>query len=1138
MRLYGTFVATATMLTMLPVGASARDDLTAAAREFFETRIRPVLVGECASCHSGERPQGGLRLDYRGGWERGGKSGTPIERGNVDKSLLIRLIRHESPGMPMPLGGKKLAPEVIAAFEEWVRMGAPDPRDTAATAPPPEQSWDSLLGDRRRWWSLQPVVRPAVPSVKQFRWSKRAVDRFILAKLEARGLVPAPRTELATLLRRLNYVLTGLPPTPEEVDAFVRDRNPAAYLMAVDRLLASPHFGERWARHWMDVIGYSDTYGVEWDIPVKGAWRFRDYLIRAFNADVPFDQLVREQIAGDLIPQPRIDPKEQINESLIGPMFFQMGEKSHNDSLRFNGIHQQMLSSKIDVFSKAFQGTTVACSRCHDHKFEAISQRDYYALAGILMSSRWVTNTLDTPQRNREVLEQLVAIKPKLHPVLADWWFEEADQILRYLLAGQACINSDTDAQKLSEGLDSDRLAATKKALTVSVGVKPPIEDALYPWFELQQAASNSKSLESVWRELAEMYLRTREERIAANARDYTLIADFRHGIPAGWSVDGVGLRQGPVSNGELAVSIDGPYAITRLLSAGLATDGMSPRLNGAVRTPYLNPSGPQRVSLELSGGDFATHRQVVDNAFLTERQVYLTNKSFYWVELSIWEDKQTRDGLTPDEKAEMRIFAEVATKASNPNFPPRVGLGGKLTKEQEHDARSWFSIGRVMLHDKAGPPADELARFANLFSGGTPTDLSAAANRYGDWLATALTDWRQGRADEEDVRLINWMLDSGLLPNKMDARPAVRDLVASYRNAEKQLAEPETVNGMADLDEGRDYRLNIRGVYEDLGERVPRGYLEVLTGRRDGLGTNGSGRLQLADLIASPKNPLTARVFVNRVWHWVFGTGIVATPDDFGHLGEPPSHPEMLDYLADSFVKRGWSLKKLVRMLVTSETFQQSGQISVGGRAADPLNRLLHHYPLRRLDAESVQDYLLWVSTRLNPRLFGDPINPARTKEDPTKRLFSGPVDADGRRSIYVKMTIMDPPKFLATFNQPSPKILTGRRDVTNVPAQALALLNDPFVTAQAEYWARQLIVSPHSTPEERLTAMFRRAFGRAPSTWELTRWTKAVRDMALAYRDSPGLAPKSDEIMQSLPVWKSTAHAIFNTKEFLYVR
>lgn len=1099
LQTFGRFLILALSLGLIrgaPAAEPGAPQPDRAALEFFETHIRPVLIEHCYECHSGQakKPKGGLRLDSRDGLRKGGESGPAFVPGKPEDSLLIQVVRHvdSQPHMPPK---KKLPEAVIADLVKWVAMGAPDPRDRPPSAAEVQrQTWEVQLNSRRGWWSLQPVQKQPLPAVKTTSWPANPVDRFVLAKLEANGLQPAARAERAVLVRRLSFVLTGLPPTPDQVAAFVEDGSPGAYDRVVDRLLASPHFGERWARHWMDVVRYGDTYGYEWDIAAKGAWRYRDYLVRALNGDVSFDQLMREHLAGDLLEKPRLNHEEQINESLIGPLFYQLGENRHGDSAEFNGIHQEMLNNKIEAFSKAFQATTIACARCHDHKIDAVSQRDYYALAGVFMSSHWVTNTLDLPERNRPVLEQLRAIKPRLRGGLAAWWLEE--------------IRSPGKWQKLSGDPKAKEL---------------PLEHPLYPWLQLAKAGKANQSIEKAWQTLAAKYAEGQKARTAENAKDFQVVADFRRGVPPGWSADGVGLRDGPVPCGDFTVALDGPAAIGGLLTGGLFTHSLSPRLNGALRTPYLNTFNKPFIHFEACGGDFSTHRTVVDNAFLTERQVYLNHARPTWTQLSTFPDMKDR-----------RIYIELATKTSNPNFPPRVGLGGRCTEEQARDPRSWFGISRVLLSDKLGAPADDLSRFQKLFQGQPPRDLNAAAQRIGQWFAAALHAWASNQANADDVQLINWLLDQGLLPNRHDdpAHPEVRTLVEAYRRTEARLSEAQTINGMADIDAGYDYRFNIRGVYEDLGDPVPRGYVQVLSHSSGGFLSPGSGRRELAELVASPRNPLTARVFVNRVWHWVFGTGLVATPDDFGRLGERPSHPELLDFLADWFVDHGWSVKELVRLLVTSATFQQGGDAVPSALEVDPRNRLLHHYPLQRLEAEAIRDAMLAASGRLDHRLYGPPVDPPRPKEDPEKRLFSGPLDGLGRRSLYTKITIMEPPKLLASFNQPNPKIPTGQRDVTNVPAQALALLNDPFVHGQAAHWAKQLTAASHATVQDRLAAMFRVALGREPSQPELARWSAAVTELAVLH------GTPADSILKSEVVWKDLAHAVFNLKEFLYVR
>jgi len=1098
-----TRIAIAAATISLAMPARCRSD-DAASTAFFESRIRPVLVRHCYECHSHAvaKPKGGLSLDSRDAIRAGGESGPAVVPGDVANSLLIGAIRHESFEMPPK---KKLPESVIADFVKWIEIGAPDPRDV-----PPDPNavaselWEAQFQERLNWWSLQPVIRSEVPAVKDSRWSPQAIDRFILSKLEEHQLRPATNADKRTLIRRLSFALTGLPPTRQQLAEFLADESASAYEALVDRLLDSPHFGERWARHWMDVVRYTDTYGYEWDIPAKGAWRYRDYLIRAFNEDVPFDQLVREQIAGDLLESPRLNATDQINESLIGPMFFQMGENRHGDSSEFNGIHQEMLDNKIDAFSKAFQAMTIACARCHDHKLDAISQREYYALAGSFMSSRWVTNTIDLPQRNAEVIQSLKAIKGGLRIALRVRWRAESAKWARESFSPilSAASRVESQGEKDSRPL--------------------PLKHPLYAWSRITAETPPNVDIASVWSAVAKEYADASEGRTTENKAHFKLIADFRQGIPDGWSVDGVGLRE-IVRSGDFMVALEGDSAVQSILPGGLFTNSLSPRLNGSLRAPYLNTFTHGHISFECCGGDFAAQRTVYDNAFLTEKQVYLKHAMPTWELLS-----------TVPAMRDRRIFIEFATKTSNPNFPPRVGLGGTTTAEQESDPRSWFGITRVVTHDAPFTPQDELRRFASLLAGDPPETLEDAAARYTAWFASAVEAWQNDSASPDDVELLNWLLDNKVLDNAIgqdDGSPIAR-LVAEYRRTEKRLKTPCTVNGMADIDEGYDYHLNVRGDYDHLGDAVPRGFVRAVTGSQRAFASSRSGRRELAEFVASPENPLTARVFVNRVWHWIFGTGIVSTPSDFGHLGDLPSHPELLDYLATQFVDDAWSMKKLIRDIVLTETFRQAGTVDQLALDVDPKNRLLHHAPLRRLEAEAIRDAILAVSGRLDPQLFGPPIDPARANEDPQKRLFSGPLDGNGKRSIYTKITIMEPPRLLALFNQPEPKIPTGQRDVTNTPAQSLALLNDPFVEQQAEHWAKRLIEVGHRNPEDRINSMSEAALGRSATDEELHRWSVMVDDLTTLHDVAPG------EQMGSVAVWKDVAHTIFNLKEFLYTR
>ena len=622
--------------------------------------------------------------------------------------------------------------------------------------------------------------------------------------------------------------------------------------------------------------------------------------------------------------------------------------------------------------------------------------------------------------------------------------------------------------------------------------------------------SEEGRKVHEQWQTLADQYAAERNLRSDFNAKNFTLVADFRDGIPDGWNTDGVGLNQ-ITRCGDFTVSLEGRKDIIELVPGGLFTHVLSRRLNGVLRTPPLRRFDQAHLSFEVCGGGLSAHRTVIDNAFLTERQFYIDSPEMSWLSLPTYPNY-------PDRK----VFLELATKASNPNFPPRMGLEKYLSDEEIRDPKSWLGVTRAFLHDKVMEPKDELTRFRALFSLRPPEDLSQVIARYQQWFRSAVAAWEKNEASYDDVRMINWLMDNYVLSNRYDPDEgrAVDKLLEQYRRVEPQLKVPKTVNGMADLEAGYDYRLNIRGDFDSVGDEVPRGYLEVLTGTNQGFLASGSGRLELANLIASPENPLTARVIVNRVWHWLFGRGIVSTPNNFGNLGHLPTHPRLLDYLTTRFVEEKWSIKRLVRMIVLSETWRQGSQLSEQAVLKDPENRLLHHYPLRRLEAEAVRDAILATSGRLDPQLYGPPIDPFRAKEDPQKRLVSGPLDGDRRRSIYTKISIMEPPPFLTTFNLPQPKIPTGKRDISNTPLQSLTLLNDDFVMGEADHWARTVIIAGHPSVEVRLEQMFLRAFGRPITADEMQRWSNAVKDLGAIQGVVPGRE------LSSKSLWRAIAH------------
>ncbi|MBC7853505.1 MAG: DUF1553 domain-containing protein, partial [Pirellulaceae bacterium] len=391
---------------------------------------------------------------------------------------------------------------------------------------------------------------------------------------------------------------------------------------------------------------------------------------------------------------------------------------------------------------------------------------------------------------------------------------------------------------------------------------------------------------------------------------------------------------------------------------------------------------------------------------------------------------------------------------------------------------------------------------------------------------------WSEDLAtDDDDVRWLDMLLRRELLRNQSTFSPRLEELTKQYRLIESQLAVPRIVAGIAESGSPYDQPVFVRGDCERPGDVAARRYLEVLAKSTTPFQTSGSGRLEIAQRIASAENPLTARVMVNRVWHHLFGIGIVRTVDDFGHVGDLPSHPQLLDYLAAEFVEDGWSVKRLIRRMVLSRTFQLASAPSAKSREKDPQNRLLSHYPARRMEAEAIRDSILAASGRLDPKLFGMSVQPFREKEYADRRLFPGPLDGNGRRSIYIKNNLMEGPKFLEAFNFPGGKVTQGRRDITNVPAQALALLNDPFVLQQADLWAARLIALPHASPSERINVMFQSSLSRSPTDEERQRFEAMVGELAGLHQVGPA------DVLKRQAIWKDVAHAIFNLKEFIYL-
>jgi hypothetical protein len=775
--------------------------------DYFEQHIRPLLAAKCYGCHSTklDKPMGGLLLDSRAGMLRGGKSGVPvIVAGKPEESMLIAAVNGNSKDLSMP-PGKPLEASEIQHLTAWIKMGAPDPRTepapvSATTAAAPAIDWEKA----KQHWSFRPVTDPAPPKIAATEWSQNPIDAFIKAKLDEKGLTPQPRATKIALLRRVTYDLTGLPPTPDAIDAFVKDTSPKAFEKVVDRLLASQQYGERWGRHWMDVARYADTSGDNSDFPVPSMFRYRNWVIAAFNKDQPYDQFLRDQIAGDILAE-RDDllhkNKEEWQQKIIATGYLANSRRFGSRILEFH----LTIDDSIDNLGKGVLGITVGCARCHDHKFDPIPTQDYYALYGIFKSSN-------------------------------------------YAHAG------------------------------------------------------------------TEIYPHT-----------YGFVA------------------------------------------------------------------------------------------------------------------------LNPDQTAELKRYE---------------------------------------------------------------TDLSGLDNRIEDIKAGKIkfpTDDEKRKAEAEN-------------------QTRLRQLSNRYPYFAKAYAvtEGKPVNA----------RQMIRGEPNQLGPEVPRGFLTVLGGQKVPPEEKGSGRLELAEWVTDPKNPLTARVIVNRVWLWHFGQGIVATPDDFGVRGEAPSHPELLDYLTSRFIESGWSIKKLHRMIVLSRAYQSASGYDAKNALKDLKNTYLWKFNRRRLDAEEIRDSLLADSGNLDPAPGEQhPFTPEMSWKYTQHQPFIA-VDKDfanNKRGVYLMQQRIRRQPFLDLFDGPDPNAVTGQRPLTVTALQALYTMNDPFFHEQADALAVRIGMA-FDTELERLNYAYRLLYGRTATLDEV----KDAREFLAAARGSlKDTAIATDR--RNREAWASFMRVLLSSNEFV---
>lgn len=1088
------FCLTLFALTLNPVGSLAASD--AEKVEFFEKRIRPILAQECYECHSQRhKVKAGLELDSRPGWEAGGDSGPSIVPGDPANSLLLQTITHEHEDMQMPKAGAKLEDSVLADFEKWIADGAIDPRDEPSS---PEEvaadtEWSAISDRRAQWWSFQPVTDPEIPASDRV---EHPVDRFLDEARDAEGLPVSPLADRWTILRRLHYVLTGLPATIEEQESFSDDwetlGRDEAIAKRIDLLLASDHFGERWAQHWLDWYRYTEGHGGQGDPGIEHATEYRDYLIRALNANVPYDQLIREHLAGDQLENPRLDPAGMVNESIIGLAQYRFVEHGFFPVDALDEL-VKFTDNQIDVVTKATMGLTVSCARCHDHKFDAISQADYHALFGIFASSRPARRPVLAPGVIDQRRDALVSQREKLAESVKLRWLEEIDE---------ATIRERLDAfAKTHEQLEKNpkepvETLAGKVEIPQHLLVKPG--DALEPWIRWKEDAS----VATQWRGLP-----TRLEKLAKDAEAHNesvtvARVDFREGLPEGWRVtDGAVTAVGP---GALGIGTDKGRVVESVLPTGVMTHSATALEHAALFSPDFIVEGFDAIAADWSGGGWSSFRLVPQNFPRGGGGIYRQGESR--------DDGATRwFGEETDFWKGNRAYFHFQTRGTAPAPPisPRGSDGKPIpTVPQAHG--SWFHVREVrQLRGEKDRirPAEFAATVLADESVDAPTNRGELARRYFEVLRETVSRWRTPDFTDLDALFLTECLRAGILSGDEDGLgETVATELATLRSIEKEFAPIAHRNapGVVESD-GFDQALYVRGNHMQPADPVPRGFLEALGGEPYEI-EGETGRLQLAREITAPDNPLFHRVIANRLWTHVFGEGIVSSVDNFGRTGEEPTHPELLDHLATRIRTNGYDLKDAIRYLVSTELFQLSSTPNSLARSGDPTNRLWTHARVRRFDAEIVRDHLLAVSDRLDARLYGPAV------------ATTVAVGQDVRRGLYRERRRKNRDGFLDTFDMPLPSTTRGKRDVTTTPSQAITMLNAPFVRHQAAEWAKGNAGNP---VESAISELVSRAYSRRPKPDELS--------VLLDFYEVNG---------SDVPGLTETAHLIFNSKEFIYLK
>jgi mono/diheme cytochrome c family protein len=941
----------------------------------FQRDIRPILADNCFKCHGPDDSarKGKLRLDARESALKGGKSGrAAFVPGKPDESELVRRIESGNADvMPPRNSGKKLTQKQIDLLRRWVESG----------------------GDYPQHWSLVPPVRPALPKVKESGWVRTPIDAFILARLEREGLKHSSEASKETLLRRLSLDLTGLPPTPEEIDAFLKDDSPKAYEKVVDRLLASPHYGERWGRHWLDAARYADSDGFEKDKP-RQVWMYRDWVVGAFNRDLPYDRFLIEQLAGDLLPKPTQDQR-------VATGFLRNSMINEEGGIDPEQFRMEAMFDRMDALGKSVLGLTIQCAQCHNHKFDPITQPDYYRLFAYFNDTNETNIAVYTPdeqKKRNDILSKIRDIEAGLKQRAPDW--------RKQMDAWEVKVRDDQPAWSVvkvkNAGDNSQRYVYHDDGSLTAWGYAPT------KWTSNFTGATEMKRVTGFRLEL---------------------LTDPN--LPLG----------GP------GRSPTGLFALSEF-----TVDVADPK----------TPDKPTRVKLVSATADFGNQDRPLE-AMYDDRsgKTRVTGPVKYAIDGrddTAWGIDAGPGRRNVDRKA---VFV--------PEKPLELSNGAVLTFHLKQMHGGWNSddnqnnnLGRFRFSvtDSESPAADPLPKHVrDLFALPPDRRTPAQIDAVFSYWRTTVADWKDDNAQIEDL----WRQHPvGASQLTMEARQT-----------------PRTTHILK------------RGDFLKPADPVKPGVPAVLPPLPADAEPN---RLGLAKWVASRESPTTARVFVNRVWQAYFGTGIVATSEDFGIQGEPPSHPELLDWLAVEFMEHGWSLKHLHRVIVTSAAYRQSSKVTPELLSKDPSNRLLARGPRFRVEGEVVRDIALSASGLLNPKLGGPPVYPPAPDF-----LFKPPAsygpktwiedrgDERYRRALYTFRFRSVPYPVLTNFDTPNGDASCVRRVRSNTPLQALTTLNEPLFVECARGLALKTLADGGATDRDRATYAFRRCTGRKPAEKEL---------------------------------------------------